>query len=47
MRGALRELRVPQECPQAVADLCWQCTEEEPSSRPSAWELVERLTALQ
>ena len=45
-RGRNRPLRVPEDCPQEVADLCEQCMAEDPTARPSARELVERLTAL-
>lgn len=46
-RGALRALCVPEECPQEVADLFLECIDEEPASRPTAKELVQRLTELQ
>lgn len=47
VRGGLRELRVPEECPQAVADLIAACLSEDAAQRPSARELVKRLTELQ
>ncbi|PSC72792.1 Serine threonine-kinase CTR1 [Micractinium conductrix] len=46
-RGTMRESRVPQECPQAVAQLMTECLQENPMLRPSAAQLVERLTLLQ
>ncbi len=46
MRGALRLLRVPEECPQEVADLFEECTRPDPAGRPTAGDLVRRLTAL-
>ncbi len=45
-RGCMRPVRVPEECPQQMADLCSQCMSENPSDRPTAGELVERLTEL-
>jgi hypothetical protein len=38
-------LRVPQDCPQAVADLCKECSAKDPAQRPTSKELIERLTA--
>jgi hypothetical protein len=46
MRGRNRPLRVPEDCPQEVADLYEHCIAEGPADRPSARELVERLTPL-
>ena len=43
----MRQLRVPEECPWEVADLVLQCMHEVPTQRPTARELVERLTQLQ
>ena len=37
---ALRELEVPEEAPQEVADLVARCLEEDPARRPTALELV-------
>jgi hypothetical protein len=37
------ELRVPEDCPQAVADLCMACTHVDPPLRPTARDVVERL----
>jgi serine/threonine protein kinase len=45
-RGSMRDLRVPEECPQAVADLVAACLQEEAAARPTARLLLERLTAL-
>ena len=46
-RGALRDVRVPEECPQAIADLVARCLAEAPEQRPSARTLVELLARLQ
>ena len=35
--------RVPEECPQSVATIVSDCTDEDPDKRPSAREVVERL----
>ena len=43
----MRELRVPAECPQPVADLVAACLSEDPAQRPTAHDLVRRLTDLQ
>jgi len=37
---ALREIEVPEEAPQEVADLISRCMDEEPTRRPTALELV-------
>lgn len=37
----LNIVQVPQECPQAVADAVCQCTQLEPSLRPTARELLQ------
>ena len=42
--GTLVLRRVPEECPQAIADLVAQCMEPEPAVRPSARDLVALLT---
>ncbi|KAA6423450.1 MAG: cytochrome P450 [Trebouxia sp. A1-2] len=42
----LRPLRVPEECPQATADVVEQCLHEDPNVRPSAREIVERLSQI-
>jgi serine/threonine protein kinase len=36
--------RVPEECPQAVADLVAQCMDADPAARPSAKEVVSLLS---
>lgn len=36
--------RVPEECPQAVADLVAQCMDADPTARPSAKEVVSLLS---
>jgi hypothetical protein len=36
--------RVPEECPQAVADLMAQCMDADPTARPSAKEVVSLLS---
>ncbi|EFN57123.1 hypothetical protein CHLNCDRAFT_21563, partial [Chlorella variabilis] len=46
-RGSMREPRVPQECPQQVADLIQECLQEEAAARPTVRQVVERLTQLQ
>ncbi|DBB18025.1 hypothetical protein WJX82_008169 [Trebouxia sp. C0006] len=42
----LRPLRVPEECPQATADVVEQCLHEDSNVRPSAREIVERLSQI-
>lgn len=42
----LRPLRVPEECPQATADVVEACLHEDASVRPSAREIVERLSQI-
>jgi serine/threonine protein kinase len=42
-RGSLRAPRVPEECPQEVADLMMECLRLEPSQRPTASQVVQRL----
>ena len=37
-RGQLRDFVVPQECPQAIADLQDACLHQDPALRPSAAE---------
>lgn len=44
-RGRLRQVRVPDECSEAVAHLITACMDAEPSSRPSAMEIVNMLDA--
>ncbi|KAL0034790.1 hypothetical protein WJX77_007383 [Trebouxia sp. C0004] len=42
----LRPLRIPEECPQATADVVEQCLHEDSNVRPSAREIVERLSQI-
>ncbi|KAL3148045.1 protein kinase activity protein [Trebouxia sp. C0009 RCD-2024] len=42
----LRPLRVPEECPQATADVVEQCLHEDADVRPSAREIVDKLSQL-
>lgn len=46
VRGRNRDLQAPEDCPQGVIDLCKACTSKDPAARPTAKELVERLTVL-
>lgn len=43
-RGNLRDLEVPDECPQEIADLVDRCLDEIPESRPSALEVYNIIT---
>lgn len=45
MRGRMDPPRVPQQCPAEVAELIGDCVDPDPTKRPSAWQLVERLQA--
>jgi len=45
-RGRLRDIRVPEECPEEVRALVLECLETRPSMRPSALRIVERLQAV-
>ncbi len=38
--------RVPEECPQEVADVIASCLDENPSNRPTARQIVDQLGAL-
>lgn len=38
--------RVPEECPQEVADVIASCLDENPSNRPSARDIVDQLGAV-
>ena len=40
LRGRLAAPRVPQQCPQPVADLIVRCMQEDPNARPTAAQLV-------
>ncbi|KAL3140780.1 protein kinase activity protein [Trebouxia sp. C0010 RCD-2024] len=42
----LRSVRVPEECPQDVADVIANCLDENPSSRPSARDIIDGLGAI-
>ena len=42
-RGQLRDFKVPEECPQAVADLHDACLQQDPSLRPSVSEAIVQL----
>eukprot|EP00890_Picochlorum_soloecismus_P000733 jgi/Picsp_1/1660/NSC_05134-R1_kinase-like protein len=44
VRGRMRLVRIPDECPQEVSDLIDQCSDVNPSNRPTA---VEALRILQ
>ncbi|KAL4529628.1 hypothetical protein Ndes2437B_g08800 [Nannochloris sp. 'desiccata'] len=43
VRGQLRDVKVPEECPEQVRILMLQCLDTRPSRRPSALQIVERL----
>lgn len=43
VRGHLRSPRVPDECPQAVSDLMMQMLSLDPTARPSAQDVMQRL----
>lgn len=38
--------RVPEECPQEVADVIANCLDENPSNRPSARDIIDQLGAV-
>lgn len=42
----LRPVRVPEECPQQVADVIASCLDENPTNRPTARQVVDQLGAL-
>lgn len=46
VRGQLRDIRVPEECPAEVRELVLECLETRPSRRPGALRIAERLRAL-
>jgi serine/threonine protein kinase len=46
VRGMMRELQVPADCPAAVAQLVAACTAVQPAERPSAVQVAEQLQAL-
>lgn len=41
-----RPPRVPEDCPQVVADLMWRCLNSEPQARPVAFEVWQTLSSL-
>ena len=43
VRGQLRDVQVPGECPDEVRRLILDCLEQNPKRRPTAFEVVERL----
>ena len=43
VRGQLRDVNVPQECPEEVRNLMLQCLETRPSRRPTAVQIVQTL----
>ncbi|KAL4452702.1 hypothetical protein ABPG75_008364 [Micractinium tetrahymenae] len=45
-RGRLRAPRVPEECPQEVADLMMECMRLDPSQRPTAQQVMQRLRGM-
>lgn len=45
VRGRMRPLQVPTDCPAEVAQLVEQCMSADPQARPTAQQLVERLLA--
>ena len=45
-RGSLRPPRVPQECPQQVADLIVACISPDPDDRPTAQQAMAQLGKL-
>ncbi|KAK2080725.1 hypothetical protein QBZ16_000579 [Prototheca wickerhamii] len=47
VRGQLRAVDVPGECPLAVQELILDCLETRPSHRPSAIQIIERLNAIE
>ncbi|DBA87527.1 hypothetical protein WJX77_000324 [Trebouxia sp. C0004] len=42
----LRPVKVPEECPQEVADVIASCLDENPTNRPTARQIVDQLGAL-
>lgn len=45
VRGEMRPLSAPQDCPQEVVDLYERCIAEQPEQRPTAAELLQTLAA--
>eukprot|EP00884_Botryococcus_braunii_P015147 jgi/Botrbrau1/23633/Bobra.55_2s0020.2 len=46
VRGRMRKLRAPEDCPEAVAQLVEQCTASDPLLRPTAKHLAQMLEIL-
>ena len=46
MRGEMRPLEAPADCPQPVVDLYNRCISEAPEERPTAMELLQLLEAM-
>ena len=43
VRGQIRDIRIPQEAPQLVADLIRQCLDVDPAKRPTMEQLIHKL----
>ena len=46
VRGSMRAVRVPEECPAAVATLIQRCMAEAPADRPDADDIGRQLQRL-
>ncbi len=46
MRGEMRPLSAPVDCPPELVELCARCMAEEPEQRPTAKEVAEVLASL-
>jgi hypothetical protein len=46
VRGELRELRAPDECPAQMAALVRRCLDADPDARPAAAEVLQLLEVL-
>ncbi|KAK9829478.1 hypothetical protein WJX72_006103 [[Myrmecia] bisecta] len=44
IRGALRDVRVPEECPASVADIIHACMAQDPAGRPTADQLIAMIS---
>ncbi|DBA88396.1 TPA: hypothetical protein ACH3X2_004890 [Trebouxia sp. C0005] len=44
-RGTLRDIQVPEECPQAIADLVDRCLNESPAARPTAQQIFDIISS--
>ena len=40
VRGQMRPVSVPEECPQEIKDLMWLCTEADPNVRPDMRSII-------